>query len=48
MNAPRTEYIARINRVMDHIDENLGGSLTLPELAGVAGFSPFHVPVRPL
>lgn len=42
MDAPRTEYIARINRVMDHIDENLGGSLTLPELAGVAGFSPFH------
>lgn len=42
MDAPRRVYVARINRVMDHIDDNLGGPLTLPELAAVAGFSPFH------
>lgn len=39
---PRAEYIARINRVMDYIDEHLGGPLTLDELAGIAAFSPFH------
>ncbi len=42
MEAPRREYVARINRVMDHIDDNLGGPLTLTELAGVAGFSSFY------
>jgi AraC family transcriptional regulator len=39
---PRAEYVARINRVMDHVDEHLGGPLTLEELAGVAAFSPFY------
>jgi AraC family transcriptional regulator len=39
---PRAEYVARINRVMDHIDEHLGEPMTLTELAGVAAFSPFH------
>ena len=38
----RAEYVARINRVMDHVDENLGDPLTLDELAGVAAFSPFY------
>jgi AraC family transcriptional regulator len=38
----RAEYVARINRVMDHIDGHLGASLTLDELAGVAAFSPFY------
>jgi AraC family transcriptional regulator len=42
MNAPRAEYVARINRVMDYIDDNLGRPLTLAELASVAGFSPFY------
>lgn len=35
MDAPRKEYVARINRVMDHIDDNLGGPLTLPERAAI-------------
>ncbi|MGB1277337.1 MAG: helix-turn-helix domain-containing protein, partial [Nannocystaceae bacterium] len=35
-------YIARVNRVVDHIEANLSGSLTLEELAKVAHFSPFH------
>lgn len=39
---PRAEYIARINRVMDYVDEHLGEPLTLAELADVAAFSPFH------
>jgi AraC family transcriptional regulator len=38
----RAEYVARINRVMDHVDEHLGDPLTLDELAGVAAFSPFY------
>jgi AraC family transcriptional regulator len=38
----RAEYVARINRVMDHVDAHLGDSLTLDELAGVAAFSPFY------
>lgn len=36
------EYIARINRVMDHIDRNLDRELTLEELSNVANFSRFH------
>jgi AraC family transcriptional regulator len=38
----RQEYMARINRVIDHIDLNLDHSLKLESLAGVANFSPFH------
>ncbi len=38
----RAEYVARINRVLDHIDAHLGDPLTLDELAGVAAFSPFY------
>ena len=38
----RAEYVARINRVMDHIDGHLGEPLTLDELAEVAAFSPFY------
>ena len=38
----RAEYIARINRVLDHIDRNLHTELSLEELAGVANFSRFH------
>lgn len=38
----RREYIARINRVLDHIRDNLDGDLSLQSLAGVASFSPFH------
>ena len=38
----RQEYLARINRALDHIDANLGGALTLDELADAACFSRFH------
>ena len=38
----REQYIARINRVIDHIEENLGDELRLKDLAQVARFSPFH------
>ncbi len=35
-------YLQRINLVLDHIRANLHGELSLPALARVAGFSPFH------
>jgi AraC family transcriptional regulator len=38
----RAEYLARVHRVMDHIERHLGDRLTLDELAAVANFSPFH------
>lgn len=38
----RQEYIARIYRVQDYIDEHLNKDLTLEELANVAGFSAYH------
>ncbi len=38
----RQEYHARINRVLDYIDSNIGRALTLEELAAVACFSRFH------
>jgi AraC family transcriptional regulator len=38
----RQEYMARINRVIDHIELNLDSPLKLETLAGVANFSPFH------
>jgi AraC family transcriptional regulator len=36
------EYRARINRVIDHIQQNLDKKLTMGALANVACFSPFH------
>ena len=38
----RSEYVSRINRVIDHIDRNLQQDLTLEELARVASFSRYH------
>lgn len=38
----RSEYTARINRVMDHIDAHLTEEMALDDLARVAGFSRFH------
>ena len=35
-------YLARINRVVDHIRASLDGDLRLEALAQLAGFSPFH------
>lgn len=40
--AVRAEYIGRINRVLDYIEENLDSELTLKMLAKVANFSEFH------
>ncbi len=36
------EYVARINRVIDHIQSHLGDDLSLDVLAKVACFSPHH------
>ncbi|HDQ44281.1 MAG TPA: AraC family transcriptional regulator [bacterium] len=36
------EYTARINRVIDYIEQNLDRPMTLEELAGVANFSKYH------
>jgi AraC family transcriptional regulator len=41
-NQWRAEYVSRINRVIDHIEANLGKRLTLEGLAKVANFSPYH------
>ncbi len=38
----RLEYRARINRVMDYIDHNIGQPLDLATVAAVSNFSPFH------
>lgn len=38
----RQGYVARINRVADHIDANLASPLDLVTLAAVAHFSPWH------
>ncbi|MBI5547429.1 MAG: AraC family transcriptional regulator [Deltaproteobacteria bacterium] len=38
----RAEYVARINRVVDHIEGHLAEVLSLEDLAEVACFSPFH------
>lgn len=42
MVVSRSEYVARINRVLDHIENNIAGDLSLNALARVAAFSPFH------
>lgn len=36
------EYRSRINRVMDHIEANIGREMSLSELADIALFSPYH------
>ncbi len=38
----RVQYISRINKVIDYIEQNLESSLELQTLAQVASFSPFH------
>ncbi len=40
---PRRTYVARINRVLDHIQSHLDGPLELQTRAAVAHFSPFHL-----
>ena len=36
------EYVTRIHKVQDYIEEHVGKSLTTEELANVAGFSEYH------
>jgi len=38
----KLEYVGRVNRVLDHIWENLTDDLRLETLARVASFSPYH------
>lgn len=40
--ASRSEYQARINRVLDYIERNIAEPLSLEELADVANFSKYH------
>ena len=39
---PRATYVARMHRVLEHIDRHLDQPLDLATLAAVAHFSPFH------
>lgn len=41
-SSSRAEYLARVNRVVDHIERNLDQPLSLASLARVAHLSPFH------
>lgn len=38
----KKEYIKRINKVQDYIEDNLYHNLTLEELSDIAGFSKYH------
>jgi AraC family transcriptional regulator len=38
----REEYVSRVNRVIDYIDNNYNKAMTLNDLADVAGFSRYH------
>ena len=38
----RTEYVSRVNRVIDYIESNLAEELQLDTPASVAAFSTFH------
>jgi AraC family transcriptional regulator len=40
--ALRAEYVARVNRVIDHIERNLAQPLSLAALADIARFSRYH------
>ena len=41
-NKQRKEYLARINNVIDYIDNNITDKFTLDKLSSVANFSKFH------
>lgn len=41
-NETRTEYIKRINYVLDFIEKNLDADLSLENLSKKARYSPFH------
>jgi len=38
----RKEYLSRINKVIEYIEDNLSGDLSLEKLSSVSCFSPFH------
>lgn len=38
----KEEYIRRIHKVQDYMEQNIGKSLTIEELSNVAGFSKYH------
>ncbi len=38
----RNEYVRCIHTVQDYIESNIDSSLSIEELANVAGFSKFH------
>lgn len=38
----RNEYVRRIHKVQDYIESNIDSSLSIEELADVAGFSKYH------
>lgn len=38
----RKEYVSRINKVIDYINDNIGEELSLIVLSAVASFSPYH------
>lgn len=42
MTLQQKEYIARINKVLDYIEDNIGEEMSLKTLAGVANFSQYH------
>jgi AraC family transcriptional regulator len=42
MKAALENYHARMQRVLDHIDQHLDGDLGLEALSGVAAFSKYH------
>lgn len=37
-----TDYISRINKVLDYIEDNIDKDLSLPELAAESHFSKYH------
>src|SRR5579883_3000665 len=41
-NLANVDYVARVNRAIDHVTRNLAEPLKLDEVAKVACFSPFH------
>jgi AraC family transcriptional regulator len=41
-NTQRKEYLSRINRVQDYVDNNISSKFTLEELSSVANFSKYH------
>ena len=42
VNNNRKEYVARINKVIDYIEDNLAKDLSLKEISEVACFTPYH------